>query len=104
MTTSLEELTDALLQAAKRAGADDADAIALRGTSVRVGVRAGALEQAESADGTDIGLRVLIGGRQACVSASDTAQSTLDTLAERACAMAREAPVDPHVGLAEPGQ
>ena len=104
MTTSLDTLTDALLTAAKTAGAESADAVAVRGTSVRVGVRAGDLEQAESADGTDIGLRVLIGGRQACVSASDTSQATIETLAERAVAMAREAPEDPHAGLAEAAQ
>ncbi|MEO0371396.1 MAG: DNA gyrase modulator, partial [Pseudomonadota bacterium] len=104
MTTNLDDLTDALLSAAKRAGADAADAIALRGSSVRVGVRAGALEQAESADGTDIGLRVLIGGQQACVSASDTSLTTISILAERACAMAKEAPVDPNAGLADPDQ
>ncbi|MEL6649150.1 MAG: DNA gyrase modulator, partial [Pseudomonadota bacterium] len=55
-------------------------------------------------DGTDIGLRVLIGGRQACVSASDTSKTTIATLAERAVAMAREAPEDPHAGLAEAAQ
>ena len=104
MTSSLEHLTDALISAAKTAGADAADAIAVRGTSVRVGVRAGALEQAESSDGTDIGLRVLIGGKQACVSASDTSKATIDTLAERAVAMAQEAPEDPHAGLADPSQ
>ncbi|MEO0750328.1 MAG: TldD/PmbA family protein [Pseudomonadota bacterium] len=104
MTTSLEPLTDALLSAAKKAGAEAADAIALRGASVRVGVRSGTLEQAESADGTDIGLRVLIGGRQACVSASDTSTATIETLAERAVAMARGAPEDPHAGLADPSQ
>ncbi|MEM6586944.1 MAG: TldD/PmbA family protein [Pseudomonadota bacterium] len=104
MTTSLTDLTDAMLMAAERAGAEAADAIAMRGSSVRVGVRAATLEQAEAADGTDIGLRVIIGGRQACVSASDTSQTTIDTLAERACAMAMEAPVDPHAGLADPDQ
>ncbi|MEM7731432.1 MAG: TldD/PmbA family protein [Pseudomonadota bacterium] len=104
MTTSLEDLTDTMLAAAQRAGAEAADAIAMGGASVRVSVRAGALEQAEAAEGVDIGLRVLMGGRQACVSASDTSKATIETLAERACAMAREAPVDPHAGLAEAGQ
>ncbi|MEL7214993.1 MAG: TldD/PmbA family protein [Pseudomonadota bacterium] len=104
MTASLDTLTDALLSAALDAGAEAADAVAMQGASVRVGVRAGDLEQAERADGTDIGLRVLIGGRQACVSASDTSKTTIATLAERAVAMAREAPEDPHAGLAEAAQ
>jgi PmbA protein len=102
--TDLAGLTEALIAAARRAGAPEADAIAVGGTSVSIDIRAGRLETAERAEGTEIGLRVLIGGRQACVSASDTSASTIQRLAERAVAMAREAPVDPHVGLADAGQ
>ncbi len=104
MTKTLEQLTDRLLEAARRAGAEAADAMALSGTSLRVGVREGKLEQAERSESTDIGLRVLIDGRQACVSASDTHDTTIATLAERAVAMALEAPQDPHAGLADPDQ
>ena len=50
--------------------------------------------------GVDIGLRVLVGQRQACVSASDTSSYTIETMAERAVAMAKEAPEDPHIALA----
>lgn len=102
--TDLAGLTEALIAAARRAGAPEADAIAVGGTSVSIDIRAGRLETAERSEGTEIGLRVLIGGRQACVSASDTSASTIQRLAERAVAMAREAPVDPHVGLADAGQ
>ena len=104
MAQSLESLTAALLAAAKRAGASDADAIAVSGTSQSIDIRAGILEQAERAEGIEIGLRVLIGGKQACVSASDVSAATLDRLAERAVAMAREAPADPFAGLAGPDQ
>ncbi|MDB5658656.1 MAG: modulator protein [Cypionkella sp.] len=100
----LSLLTEALLQAAKQAGAEAADAMALSGTSQSIDIRAGALEQAERSEATEIGLRVLIGGRQACVSASDTSPATLARLAERAVAMAREAPNDPYAGLASPDQ
>ncbi|WP_397542481.1 metallopeptidase TldD-related protein [Roseovarius salis] len=104
MTESLENITGALIDAATAAGADAADAMALSGRSVTIDVRGGELEQAESSEGTDIGLRVLIGGRQACVSASDTGAQTIRTLADRAVAMAREAPDDPFAGLADPAQ
>ncbi len=104
MARSLEDLTDTLLTAARRAGAEAADAMAVQGTSVSIDVRGGVLEQADRAEGTDLGLRVLIGRRQACVSASDTRDETLGALAERAVAMAREAPEDPHAGLADPEQ
>ena len=102
MTDHLASLTEALLAAARRAGADGADAIAVSGTSLSIDIRKGALEQAERSEGTEIGLRVLMGHRQACVSASDTSPATLAALAERAVAMAREAPEDPFAGLADP--
>ncbi|PHP27414.1 TldD/PmbA family protein [Limimaricola cinnabarinus] len=104
MTASLADLTDRMLRAARRAGAEAADAVAVDGTSVSIDVREGRLEQAERAEGVDIGLRVLIGRRQAMVSSSDARDATIETMAERAVAMAREAPEDPHAGLAEPGQ
>ena len=78
--------------------------MAVSGTSLTIGVRGGTLEQAERSEGVDIGLRVLLGHRQANVSASDTRPETLTALAERAVAMAREAPDDPNIGLAEPDQ
>ena len=95
MTRSLDSLTAALLQTAKRAGADAADAIAVDGIATAIDIRAGALEQAERSEGVELGLRVLIGQRQACVSVSDTSDATIRAVAERAVAMAREAPVDP---------
>ena len=123
MSDPLQRLTEALLDAARKAGAEAADAMALDGSSTSIDIRAGALEQAERAEGVEIGLRVLIGGRQACVSASDTSDATIAALAERAVAMAggddrlahaaadalhramaREAPDDPTAGLADPAQ
>lgn len=104
MTVSLDTLTARLLDAAKKAGAEAADALAVRGASQTIDLRLGALEQAERAEGTEIGLRVLFGGKQACVSASDISDRTITALAERAVAMAREAPEDPHAGLADPSQ
>ncbi len=104
MTQSLSDLTQQLLDVARRAGADAADAIAVDGTSVSINVRAGALEQADRSEGIEIGLRVLVGQRQACVSSSDTKPDTLAQMAERAVAMAQEAPEDPYAGLADPAQ
>lgn len=104
MPDTLDRLTHALLHAARRAGAEAADAMAVDGRSTSIDIRAGALEQAERAEAVEIGLRVLIGGRQACVSASDISDATIAALAERAVAMAREAPDDPTAGLADPSQ
>lgn len=104
MAHSLQDLTHALLDAAKRAGADTADAMAVSGTSISIDVRHGKLEQAERSESTDIGLRVMIGQRSANVSASDTRLDTMQTMAERAVAMAKEAPEDPYIGLADSTQ
>ena len=98
------DLAQALLDAARAAGADAADAIVIDGTSVSIDVRGGRLEHAERAEGLDLGLRVLVGQRQACVSSSDARPETMALMAERAVAMAREAPEDPFAGLADPGQ
>jgi PmbA protein len=102
MTDSPKALAHALLDAARKAGADAADALAAVGTSVSIDVRNGQLEQAERADSAEIGLRVMVGQRQACVSASDTRPETMAEMAERAVAMARLAPEDATVGLADP--
>lgn len=101
---ALARLSEALVDAGLRAGATEADAVAARGDAVSVTIRSGALQEAERADGVEIGLRVLIGGRQAIVSASDTSARTIEEMAERAVAMAREAPVDDMLGLADPDQ
>ncbi|HUF85742.1 MAG TPA: TldD/PmbA family protein [Thermohalobaculum sp.] len=100
------ELAEALIDAARRAGAEAADVLVVSATSLGVGVRGGRLEEAERSEGRDLGLRVLMGRRQACVSGSDIRRAALGEMAERAVAMARAAPEDPWCGLAgldEPG-
>lgn len=96
------KLTDrvaALVEAAKRAGADAADAVAVRGRSTSVSVRLGKVEATESSESDDVSLRVFVGQRVASVSA--TAASDPKTLAERAVAMAKVSPEDPYQGLAD---
>lgn len=104
MTQSPETLCHALIDAARKAGADAADAMAAEGSSLSIEVRTGKLEHAERSEGTDLGLRVFVGQRQALVSSSDMRPETLAAMAERAVAMAREAPEDPYAGLADPAQ
>lgn len=104
MTQSPQALCQALIDAAKSAGADAVDAMAAEGSSLSIEVREGKLEQAERSEGTDLGLRVFIGQRQALVSSSDSRPETIAAMAERAVAMAREAPEDPYAGLAPSDQ
>ncbi|RYI21031.1 MAG: TldD/PmbA family protein, partial [Acetobacteraceae bacterium] len=61
MTPSLSDLSHSLVDAARKAGADTADALAVAGTAVSIEIRKGALETAERSEGVEIGLRVLVG-------------------------------------------
>lgn len=98
----LIDLAESLVAAARRAGADAADAVAVRSVSLSVEVRDDAVEESERSEGDDVGLRVLVGRRQAVVSTNDTGHLDAKALAERAVAMARVAPEDRFAGLAEP--
>lgn len=99
--TALSALAERLVEAAKRAGADAADAVAVRGVSQGVEVRDGKVEESERSEGDDVGLRVFVGKRQAVVSTSDIRGDNVAQLAERAVAMAKVAPDDKFVGLAD---
>ncbi|MBR0794637.1 TldD/PmbA family protein [Bradyrhizobium jicamae] len=100
--SALSELAQRLVDAARRAGADASDAVAVRGVSQGVEVRDGRVEATERSEGDDVGLRVFVGQRQAVVSTNDVSGDGIAKLAERAVAMARVAPVDKFVGLADP--
>lgn len=100
----LLSLLSDLIARARKAGADQADAIVADGTSISVTYRLGQLEQLERSEGGDIGLRVLIGKRQAIVSTADRSKEALNELVDRAVAMAKTVPDDPFCGLAEPDQ
>lgn len=99
--SALADLTERLIADARRAGADTADAVAVRSMSLSVSVRDGAVEESERSEGDDVGLRVMIGQRQAVVSTNDLSRDGTAGLAERAVAMARVAPDDPYAGLAD---
>src|SRR6476619_6714044 len=101
--SALTDLAERLVAAARRAGADAADALALRSVSLAVEVREGAVEESERSEGDDVGLRAFVGSRQAVVSTNDV-KTDVAQLAERAVAMARAAPEDPFAGLADPAQ
>jgi PmbA protein len=98
---ALTLLTD-LIQKARKAGADAADAVYVEGVSLSHAQRLGAIEKLERSEAQDLGLRVLVGQRQAIVSSTDHASQALGDLVERAVAMARAVPEDPYIGLADP--
>jgi len=97
-------LVEEMVERARAAGAEAADAVLLRATALSHARRLGALERLEREESTDLGLRVLIGRRQAMVSTTDLGAEALTGLIERAVAMAKVVPEDRWCGLAEPEQ
>lgn len=98
-SASLADLVTRLVEAASHAGADAADAVAVRSRSTSVLVRLGKVENTNAAESDDVSLRVFVGERSASVSA--TAASDAAELAQRAVAMARVSPQNPHQRLAD---
>lgn len=93
-----------LIAKAKTAGAEAADAVHLNSIGLSHAQRLGAPERLERDESREVGLRVLLGKRQAIVSSTDLAPDSLDELIGRALAMARAVPEDPYCGLAEADQ
>lgn len=91
-----------LLARAKRKGASAAEAVMVHGASMSVTYRLGKRENLNRAEGRDVGLRVFVGKQQAMVATTDTSPAALETLLDRALAMAKAAPEDPYCGLVEP--
>ena len=97
-----EDILATLLDKARKAGADAADAVIAHGTALSASYRLGKPEDLERSEGRDLGLRVLLGQRQALVSTTDFTCDALEALTERAIAMARAVPEDPYCGLLDP--
>ncbi len=95
---------ETLLKRARGLGAEAADAVLVASQGLSQAVRLGKPENLEREESEEVGLRVLIGKRQAVVSSSDLSDRALEELAERAVAMAKVVPEDPWCGLADPGQ
>lgn len=89
-----------LVERARRAGADAADAVYGASSSEGIQVRLGKLEDVERSEGEHIALRVFSGTRSASIGSSDLSPAALDELAARAIDMARLAPEDAYAGLA----
>jgi PmbA protein len=95
-----QERAHDLVRRAIAAGADAANAVFAADAATEVSVRLGKLEDVGRSEAEELGLRVFVGQRSASVSTTDLASDALTALAERAVAMAREAPEDRWAGLA----
>src|ERR1700704_4254348 len=98
------DLLQDLVARPRKAGADAADAVLFNGVSLSHARRLGKVEKLERSESQDLGLRVLVGKRQAMVSSSDRSPKMLAELVERTLAMARAVLEDPFCGLADPDQ
>ncbi len=104
MNNNLEVIANTLLDMSKKAGAEAAEVIGLEKKSLNVDVLHGMLEGVERSEAIDIGLRVILEGRQACLSSSDVRDESLEKMVMRSLSMAREAPVDKDIVLARNDQ
>ena len=100
MKNAEQSLISELLDAAKNAGADGADATLARGEGTSVSLRNGKVEASERSEDFDAGLRVFVGQRSASISTSQLDSDNIRELAARAVAMASIAPEDPYARLA----
>lgn len=95
-----QAILETLMKDAKAAGADAADAVLYHSVSSGVSWRMGKLEDVERSENADLGLRIIVGKRQASVSTTDHTPASLKALADRCAAMAKAAPEDKYCGLA----
>ncbi len=93
------DILECLLDDAKKAGAEACDALIYDSLSHSVSVRLGEVEDIERSETQDLGLRVMMGKRQASVSTTDHSRASLRETAERCVAMAKAAPEDKYCGL-----
>ncbi len=100
MARDAHSLLSDLLCQARAAGADQADAIFVANTQIAAAQRLTRLEKRQRAESITLGLRVILGHRQTCVSSTDCDPSRFGDLALRAVAMAKAGPEDPYCGLA----
>ena len=96
-----QQLAEGLVERARSAGADEADAVASVSTESSVTVRMQKVEKIIEAGSRSVGLRVIMGGRQAVVSTSDISDAALDETVARALELALIAEPDEFAGLPE---
>jgi PmbA protein len=104
MSADDRDRLSALVDDATKRGADAADAVLIRSTSLSHAQRLGEIEKLERQESFDLGLRVFRGKKQAIVSSTDFSDTALDELVGRALDMAATVPDDPWAGLADPDQ
>jgi PmbA protein len=104
MTNSSLSIAEAAIVAAKRAGADAADALIINRRATNIGIREAKLERHEYEESGEIGLRVFVGKSSAAIAGSRFDLNALARLAEAAVTLAKAAPEDEYAGIADTSQ
>lgn len=99
MSTNYEALAKKIVQRAIKKGAKQADAFLQVGRSADVRVRDGEIEDLTQATSKGVGIRVFVKNRQGFVWTSDFDPKALDTLIDRAIALAEMSAPNPLNGL-----
>ncbi|MBN8544204.1 MAG: TldD/PmbA family protein [Alphaproteobacteria bacterium] len=86
---------------AMRSGADASDALIVTSRDLTASIRNEAPETIEQSEACGLGIRVFVGKRTATLSTSDLSPHAIEKLVENTVAIAKAAPTDPHVALAD---
>lgn len=92
----LRELAQRAVELAKRAGADDAEALVRDGSELTAKIRLGEPELVQEAGSRALGLRVIVDGRRAVTYTSDLRLDALEALCAESVTLARHAERDDH--------
>ncbi len=103
VSTEPLELAARMIELAEAARAEQADAVTVSSANASTTVRLQQLEKVSESTSRSVGLRVLLGGRQATVSTSDVSDGVLRDAVRTAIDLARISEPDLFAGLADPG-
>ncbi|MDC3023850.1 metallopeptidase TldD-related protein [Alphaproteobacteria bacterium] len=98
---NVEKLGEQVLKTFKKVGLDDFELSISTNNILSVQSRNIKLENIESSEGSSITLNVLLGKKQATLSANNTQDLNVQTFLEKAKFMAESSPEDPYSGLPE---
>jgi PmbA protein len=100
----LKGVISSALEAARRAGATQAEADASVQQGLTVNVRLGAVDTIEYQRDRGLGITVYVGQRKGSASTADLAPAAVAAMVEKAVSIARFTAEDPFAGLADPDE
>jgi PmbA protein len=97
-----KELADEIVQRSLKRGANAAEVVFTQRVQTAIKVRLGEIEALKESTDRSVGIRILIEGKQACVSGSDTNPDAINSLITEAICLARATSPDDSAGLPDP--